>query len=101
PEQIGVNHDTQVWVMPTLKQQLIPAISKGLLNLASVGFYIGNIAFFVARSPKEGAKLAVGNTDIGRVDITVNLPGHFAVRHLYLTKFIGDIRQISRCRMVI
>src|SRR5690606_21181007 len=101
PEQIGVKLDTQVWVMSTLKQQLIPAIFKGFLNLDFVGFYVGNIAFFVPRSPKEVAKLAVGDTDIGRVDVTVNLPGHFAVRILYLSKFIGDIRQISRCRMFI
>jgi hypothetical protein len=50
---------------------------------------------------EEIAKFAISDTDICRIDISVDLPSNFAVRNLYFAKFIGYISQIRRSRMFV
>jgi len=56
---------------------------------------IGDVTVFMTGTTKEIAELAVCNTDIGRIDIPVDLPGHLAMWYLYLAQFIGYESQIS------
>ncbi len=44
----------------------------------------------------EIAKLAIGDTYISCIDITVDLPGNFSVRHLFFTAFIGHVHELRQ-----
>jgi hypothetical protein len=44
----------------------------------------------------EITKLAVRYTDIGGIDVSVNLPGNLSMRYLLFSQFIGYLHQFSK-----
>jgi hypothetical protein len=44
----------------------------------------------------EITEFAIGDTDVGGIDVTVDLPGYLSMRHLFATQFIGQEHQISQ-----
>lgn len=78
-------------MMSALKQKLISTKAKGFLYFDLIGFDIGDVTFLMAWSAKEITKLTVSNADIGSIDISIDLPGHFPVWYLDLSEFICGI----------
>jgi hypothetical protein len=82
--------------MPALQEQLLTAITEGLLNLPLIGFYIGNVAFGMSRYAVKIAEFAIGRAYIGCIHITVYDPGHLIIRYLDLPQFISHISQFCQ-----
>jgi len=49
----------------------------------------------VAGATEKVAELAVGDANIGGINIPVYLPGYFAMRYLDLAQLIGCVHQIG------
>jgi len=73
---------------------------NGLFNFLPISVYIGDIGFRMSGNAVEITKLAIGDTNIGGVHITVNLPGHFTMWNLNFSEFVGHIHQISQRRLL-
>jgi hypothetical protein len=52
-------------------------------------------------TPEEITEFAVSYTNVGGIDISINLPGYLAVRHLLFTQLVSHIHQIGSGRVVI
>ncbi len=82
--------------MASLQQQLISAPADGFFYLLFISVNISNVCFRVTGYPKEIAELTIGNTHVGGIDITINLPSDFAMWYLDLTKLIGYVHQLCK-----
>jgi hypothetical protein len=95
----GVEGETQFRMMASLEQQLVAAPAEGFLNFPLVGIDIRYISIGVARDAIEVAEFAVGDADIGGIDIPVDLPGYFSMRDLVFTQLVGYLHQFGQGRM--
>jgi hypothetical protein len=50
----------------------------------------------MAGNAKEIAEFTIGDANVGGINVAVNLPGHFSVRHLLFTQLIGYKHQFSQ-----
>ena len=82
-------------MMSPLQEQLVATPGNGLLDLNPIGIHVCDIGFRVTRYAVEVAEFAVGNADIGGVDIAVDLPGYFSMGHLDLPHFIRHMHQFG------
>src|SRR5688572_22797903 len=89
-ERIGIKVQSQFRMMSSLEQELITTIPDCLFYFFPVYTHTGNIGFGVTRDAVKITKLAIGDTYIGSVHITINLPGNFSVRYLLFAHFIRD-----------
>src|SRR3569833_1240356 len=87
--------------MPALQQKLIAAVAESFFNLLLISFYVGYISIFVTGPAEKITEFTVSNTNVCSINITVNLPGNLAMRHLYLAQLVSRVHQIGgRCVMV-
>jgi hypothetical protein len=90
---IGIEIQAQFRMVAALQQQLITAILNGFADFLAVGVHISDIGISMARNAVEIAKLTIGNTNIGGIDISIDLPGHFSMGHVVFTHLISYIHQ--------
>src|SRR4051812_9336842 len=88
-EGFGIKVKSKIRMVTTLQQQLVAAIFECFPDLTAVGIHIGNVCIRMARNAVEIAELAISHTYIGRVYVTVYLPGYFTMRHLLLAECIS------------
>src|SRR5829696_3593525 len=86
-------------MMATLQQQLIATVLKSLFYLSAVCRKICDICFGMAWDPIKVTKLAIGNTNVGGVDISIDLPGYLSMWYLLFSKFVGNKHQLSQRRL--
>jgi hypothetical protein len=49
----------------------------------------------------EITEFTIRDANVRRIHVAIDLPGHFAMRHLLFTQFIGDVDQIGQgCMMI-
>ncbi len=82
-EEGGIKAQSQFRVVSTLQQELVAAPAKGFFDLPFVSVEIGYIGIGVAGYTIEIAELTVGDADIGRIGIEIDLPGDLAERDLF------------------
>src|ERR1700722_11457088 len=83
-------------MVTALQQQLVAAPAKGLFYFLFVSIEIGDIGIGMARDAIEVTEFTIGDTDIGGIDIAINLPGHLAVRYLHLPQFVGHLHEFGQ-----
>jgi hypothetical protein len=101
PEQGGIKIQSKIGMMASLKQQLVAAIFKGFLDLFPISGHVCDIGFGVPGYSVEIAEFAIGDTNVGGIDIPVDLPGHAPMRYLFFAEFVSQEHQVSKwCVMV-
>src|ERR1017187_3363077 len=95
-KQINVKLQAQIRMMPALQQQLLSPIPESFLNLYLVSFNIGDVSVLMSRNPVEIAKLAIGNANIGCIQVSVDNPGNLIIRLALFSELIPHKHQL-RC----
>ena len=95
-EGIYIKLQAQFRVVAALEQELVAPVFQGFGDFLPVGGHVRDIGFGMAGDAVEIAKLAVGHADIGGVDVPVDLPGHFTMRHLLAAQGIGHGHQVRQ-----
>ena len=81
-------------MMAALQQQLVTTIAHGLFNFSPVSGHVRDIGVGVAGYAIEIAEFAVGDTDIGGIDIPVYLPGDLSMGHGHFPKLVGEVHEL-------
>jgi hypothetical protein len=100
-KRIDVIFQSQFRMMSALQQQLITAVLDRFPDFLPVGVHIGDVRFWVAGDAVEITEFAIGDADVGGVDIAIDLPGYFAVWYLLFAQLIGDVDQVGEGCMVV
>src|SRR5918999_1106280 len=75
-EEILVEFDAEIWMVPALHQERRPADRERLLDLLEDDRLREEVALApVSRTPVEGAKVAIRMADVGVVDVPVDDEG--------------------------
>src|SRR5688572_14736173 len=82
-------------MMTSLKQKLLTSIPKCLFNFLTVLLFGSNIGFRMTGYTKKITELAIGNTNIRSVYITVDNPGNFIAGLMVLPDFITNIHEFT------
>ena len=83
-------------MVSALQQQLIPAPLNGLPDFLSVRIHVCDIGFSMARYAVEITEFAVGDTNVGGIDIAVDLPAYLAMWHLFFPERICNMHQFRQ-----
>ena len=100
-ECIDVVLESQFRMMTALEQQLIAAVAKGFPDLFPIRGHVGDIGLGVTGDAVEIAEFTIGDTDVGGIDVSVDLPGNFSVWYLDLPQFVGNMYEIGQRRLVV
>src|SRR5690242_17660296 len=79
PECSGIEIQPQLRMMTALQKQLIASIPERFSYFFAVSGHIGNVGFGMARYAVKITELTIGDTDIGRIHIAVDLPGDLSM----------------------
>src|SRR6187402_3513008 len=95
-EEAGIECQSKSRVVSALEEELVAAPAKGLFNFLFIGFDIGDISICVARDAIEIAEFAVGETNVGGIDVPVDLPGDLAMGDLHFPEFVGQVHEFGQ-----
>src|SRR5664279_634587 len=87
-------------MMTALQQQLVTAPTKSLFNFFNVGIDIRYICVCMTRDSVKITKLAIGNTNVGCINISVDLPCNLTVTYLFLPEPVSNIHDFTQRSML-
>ena len=82
-------------MMAALQQQLIASKLYCFFDLSFISFDIGDVCFCMTGYAIEITEFTVGNTYVGSIYVAIDLPGNFAVGHLFFAAFVGHVHQLG------